>query len=237
MATVNLTINAPFDVVEPPFIIQPWNLSASHFKQQIELQSYLSQDFVKRKIGAAKTSRLASFYNRVLRISSADFQAFETRDSRTFLWGWSGTQLNVTIPTWYSAATLKSLEGPRNLENIGKGLIFADNGTVTFEAAYPIVNTACMTRYLVGLTPNIGIPFFEIDGNFSSNITRRYYAPVWLPSPDPKLASMVGIFLYQYLDGADSQPLSRILELAGEGKVFHDEDHSIQIITCTISPY
>jgi hypothetical protein len=73
MAAVNLTINTPFEVVEPPFIIQPWNLSASHLKQQIELQSYLSQNSVKRKIGAAKTSPLASIYNRVLRISSADF--------------------------------------------------------------------------------------------------------------------------------------------------------------------
>jgi hypothetical protein len=161
------------------------------------------------------------------------------------------------LPTWYSAATLKSLEGHDNLENIRKrkGLIFADNGTAKFEAAYPVVNTACMTTSLMGLTSDTGIPFFGIDGNFSSNITtlgdlvnnasrfiasdgaRRYYAPVWLTSPDPKLTSMVGIFLYQFLDGADSQPLSRILELAGEGKVFHDEDHSIQILTCTISPY
>jgi hypothetical protein len=47
----------------------------------------------------------------------------------------------------------------------------------------------------------------------------------------------VGIFLYQYLDSPNSEPLSRILELAGDGKIFSDSDHSIWAYTCTIAPY
>lgn len=176
-------------------------------------------------IRAKEPTGLAFIYNRVLRMSSL-WIVSTSQDTPQFLRNWSGPQLNVTIPTWYIAASLKSLQS-KMIPNFGK--VFARNGTATFEPAYPVVNTICKTAHLMGLTPNMGLPFFEVDGSFSSNITmlgdlannasrfiasdsaRRYYAPVWFPSPDPRSTSMVGIFLYQYLDSPDSQPLSRII--------------------------
>jgi hypothetical protein len=244
MSAVNLTINTPFDTKAENLAIDSSTIprDGEDVVLRVLMESYLSQDSAKPLIGAASGERFASIHNRVLRMSSV----WGLGDKRAFTKLWSGPQLNVTIPTLYSAASLKSVEPPRSV---------VSNVTTTFRAAYPVVNTLCMHNAFTGVIPSLEIPAFEVDGSFSGNITRidaiaknasrfisedgvqRYYAPVWLPSPDPNSKSIVGIFTYQQLQSSESEPLLRILELAEEGKIFHDRNHSIDIYTCTIASF
>jgi hypothetical protein len=92
--------------------------------------------------------------------------------------------------------------------------IFRQNGTATAKLTYTVVNTYCYSPAFFNSTD---LPYVEVDGSYKGSLStiddlvgnasgstvtdgyRRHHSPIWLPSPNPESASLIGVFVSQRL--------------------------------------
>jgi hypothetical protein len=199
-------------------------------------------------VDAQAASPVGSIFNRVIRLVWEDIN--DTTRKNDDADAWEVRQLNTTTPTLYSAAAFKSISKSYDQRSIDAGY-----GIVTLTATYPVVNTVCMAKTLQEVRLSTEIPYFADDGRISRSIitvgglaekasqstesdgSRRYYAPVWLSSPNQRSASTVGIFISQELSTTSAKPLLQTLELAEGDKPLEDLEHSIRLYSCTVTAF
>lgn len=197
------------------------------------------------------------FYNRVVRVSNRRVRKLKDGvEVGSSISDMFGVQVNITLPTLFSTATLQAVlqailsdNGTANIQ----GSLASRNGTVTVEMAHPVVVTERISSS-IALRSDSAIPYVmhgqgqpnfmladystldklaeEASRSTEHDDQSQYHAPVWGPSVVPGSSSLVGTFITtKKLDGNSSASLSQILNSTS----LTSQIGSADVVTCTIS--
>ncbi|KAH5752356.1 hypothetical protein HBI65_214070 [Parastagonospora nodorum] len=209
--------------------------------------SYLNQDSSALTNTSDETTAI-NIYDRTLRISSASFTALRTYPedmSQQFSSSWDINQVLVNVPSLYDAASFQNVNNDSHYDLTTESIQpFLTNGTVTAGMSYPLVDVRCGSwsepvpniPYLddagtFDAIPSIDSIVTKASESFEDDETTRYYAPVWIRSPQPGSTSLVGIFI----KGNTTTPLMLPSMLVEADQTW--AKLNIFLTTCTLSAF
>jgi hypothetical protein len=239
-----MTVDRAFDDrSEPSRAVDSWTEQWANERSFLNTNSTIDSDTV---------------FARVLRFSSRWSQKF--LDDGTIGIPKRRTEVNTTIPTWYSAHSFLRITNnsyPEDMTSKGTNQIFLQNGTATVKMMYPVVKTLCWSgraspqpqaKIYYGMDNTSSVADFTTPKNFStlgaileklSDIPEDYgsgqlYTPIWARSPQPESASLLGTFIRTNLGSENvSHSLSWILKNANRTY----DGNTIEVTTCTLSAF